>query len=165
MTFSNANLLLTLSDNLLFRLSNLNYPVDKDRITPSIFIAQNTDIKRILTPDLYFKILADFKANTLTDDYLVIYEDYVSLMLVYFSVADFISRNSIMVSNAGNLKNQPINSVVADYKETDRQSKYYRDLGAHFEREFYEYMKYKTNIPEYTRTSFDDESFNFGWIL
>ena len=157
-------LLVKPTDNLTKRLMNIS-GIDIDKIKPSIWVVQITDIKRVLTSELFNKILNDFTSNTLTGDYLTIYNDYVSNMIVFYSVADFITKNSIMISNGGNFKHQPENSVVVDVKETDRLSKYYRELGAQFELEFYEFMKDKNYITEYKRPYVDTETFKFGWQL
>lgn len=157
-------LLLKPQDNLIFRLTSINGGVDMDKLTSSIRVCQLTDIERVLTKDLYNKILEDFHSDTLTGIYETIYNNYVVYMVVFYTAAHFIDKNAVLTTGGGSFKHQPTNSVVADYKETDRKSKYYRDLGAHFEAKFIDYMKDKT-IPEYVNTNTDESSFNFGWQL
>jgi hypothetical protein len=50
-------------------------------------------------------------------------------------------KNSIMISNGGNFQHTPDNAQVVSSKENERLSKYYRDLGLHFEMRFYDFMK------------------------
>jgi hypothetical protein len=151
------------NDNVLFQITSITGTTDEDKITPSIWVTQNTEIKRILGKKLYDKILTDFLSNTLIGDYEEIYDDFISKILIFYSVGDFILKNSIMIGNGGNFKHQASNAVVADSKETERISKYYRDMAADFERQFYLYMQGK-NIPEYQRPP-SDNSFNFGWMI
>jgi hypothetical protein len=73
-------------------------------------------------------------------------------------------KNSIMISNGGNFQHTPDNAQVSS-KENERLSKYYRDLGLHFEMRFYDFMKDK-KITEYTRlNNVDVDSFKFGWDI
>jgi hypothetical protein len=60
-------------------------------------------------------------------------------------------KNSIMISNGGNFQHTPDNAQVSS-KENERLSKYYRDLGLHFEMRFYDFMKDKKllNIQDLT---------------
>jgi len=151
--------------NLMKRLTVISGNVADDKLTPSIWSAQVTDIKRILSTPLYEKILSDFASNTLSDEYLTIYNDFVTYMLVFYSASHFVMNNSIIVGNAGNYKHSTDSAAIADYKEVDRLSKYYREMGANYELNFYEFMKDK-NLPEYSRgCSVDTNTFKFGWFL
>jgi hypothetical protein len=60
-------------------------------------------------------------------------------------------KNSIMISNGGNFQHTPDNAQVVSSKD-ERLSKYYRDLGLHFEMRFYDFMKIKKllNIQDLT---------------
>lgn len=160
----NDLLLIKTGTNLMNRLTVINGNVDVDKLLPSIWTAQITDIKRILSTDLYNKILSDFDDNSLDGEYLKIYDEFVSPMLIFYSTSDFIMKNSIIVGNGGNFKHKPDNGEIVDYKEIDRLSKYYREMGAHFEIAFYEYMKDK-NVPEYKRDCVDINTFKFPWYL
>lgn len=160
----NDLLLIRTGTNLMNRLTVINGNVDVHKLLPSIRTAQIIDIKRILSTDLYNKILADFDNNSLDGEYLKIYDEYVSPMLIFYSTSDFIMKNSIIVGNGGNFKYKPDNGEIADYKEVDRLSKYYRELGAHFEIGFYEYMKNIT-LPEYKRDCVDINTFKLPWYL
>jgi len=151
--------------DLMKRLIKMSGNIGGDELSPSIWSAQVTDIKRILTTPLYEKILADFTADTLTGEYLIIYDEYVSLMLVFYATSHFVMNNSIMITRGGNYKHTAENAINADYKEVDRLSKYYRGMGADFELQFYEYMKDK-NLPEYTiGCNVDTNTFKFGWFI
>lgn len=160
----NDLLLIEKNSNLMQRLTSINSNIDIDKIIPSIWTVQVTDIKRILSVDLYDKILNDFDSDTLSGIYQTIYDEYVSPMLIFYATSDFIKRNPIIIANGGNFKHTPENGVAADYKETDKQAKYYRELGAHFELEFYEFMKDKS-VSEYKRDCVDVNTFKFPWYL
>jgi hypothetical protein len=161
----NENLLIKKGTNLMNRLTTISGNVDVNKLTPSIWISQITDIERVLTKGLYDKVLSDFTDDSLSGDYLIIYDEYVSKMLVFYSTADFIMKNSIMIANGGNFQHTPDNAQVVSSKENERLSKYYRDLGMHFEIKFYDFMKDKI-IAEYTRVNkVDVDAFKFGWDI
>lgn len=157
------DLLLKPDSKLWSRLTEISGNVDLDKLIPSIWISQITDIRRILTEPLYDKIFNDFINNELSGDYLTIYNKYVSVMLVFFSASDFVLKNSVMITNGGNFQHLPNNAQIVSSKENERLSKYYRELAINFEREFYEFMKDK-NIPEF-QFKYEIKTFIFGWDI
>lgn len=161
----NDNLLIRKGDNIINRMTSISGNVDLDKITPSIWVAQITHIQRILTKPLYDKILTDFTSNALTGAYLTIYDEHITNMLVMFTTADFILKNAITINNGGNFKHTADNGQIVDYKENDRLSKYYLDMGVSFELVFYEHMK-TVSIPEYKKCDGGgDNSFQFNWVI
>lgn len=155
------DLMIREGDNYWNRLTSLSGNVDKDKITPSIWLAQVTEIKRILGKELYDVILDGFMNDDLSGNYLTIYNEHVINILVMFSMGDFITKNSIIIGNGGNFKHSPEHAQIADVKENDRLSKYYRDMAGHFEMEFIKYMK-TVNVPEYHQPP-GDNTFQFNW--
>lgn len=161
----NNNLLVKAGDNLLNRITSISGNVDLDKLTSSIFIAQTAEIRRVLTEPLYNKILEDFTNNTLTGDYLTIYEDYISLMLMYYTASHFIFANAITINNGGNFKHSATNAQVVDYKENDRIVAKYRQHGANEELRFEKFMK-TVDIPEYKNNcSTKNNSYKFPWQI
>jgi len=152
-------LLIQPGDNLMNRLTSISGNVDMDKLTPSIWTAQITSIQSILTKPLYNKILTDFDNDNLSGDYLYIFEEFVSHMLVFYATADFIMKNAVMISNGGNFIHSPENSTIPDYKLTDRLSKHYDNLGDQIKNAFLLYMKCKNPaLPEYNRINLDSDS-------
>lgn len=160
----NDILLINDADNTLFQITSIVGTTDFDKIRPSIWVAQNFEISRILGKNLYERILNDFSNDSLSDVYQEIYSNHVTKILIFAAVGDFIMKNSIMISNGGNFKHQATNAVVADSKETERISKYYRDMAAHCEQDFYKFMQ-GVNIPEYINKPSIDGGFNFNWVF
>lgn len=124
--------------------------IDSDKLKPFVSVAQKTKIKRILGTELYNKILTDFEAETLIDEYLTIYNDYIVYMLVYFSCANYIAFGSYKITNSGAHKQVSDNSENIDYKEVSGLVKRYEALAVSVETDFYSHMK-TINIPEYSR--------------
>lgn len=122
--------------------------IDADSLKPNIYVAQTTDIKRVLGLDLYNKIYADYVAGTLTGEYLTIFNDYIVDMLVYYSCANYMGFGAYKTANAGVFKSSAEGSQIADVKEVNVLISRYRQLGIDVESVFYEYMK-TIDIPEY----------------
>jgi len=72
-------LLISIDD--IARLSGFDGNIDNDSISPFIFMAQNSEIKRILGTELYNKIVNDYENETLTGSYLEIYNEKVNDLL------------------------------------------------------------------------------------
>ena len=68
--------------------------IDSDSIKPAINVAQTTHLKRILGQSLYDKISTEIENNTLSGDYLTIYNDYIVYMTAFFSASIYLSLNT-----------------------------------------------------------------------
>ena len=76
---------LWLKENDIPILTGFAGNIDSDSLKPFIFIAQTTDLKRVLGLNLYDKIDTLYIAGTLTGEYKTIFDNYIIDMLVYFS--------------------------------------------------------------------------------
>lgn len=156
---------LLLGPNDMPRLTKISGNVDVDSLTPFIYIAQSTDIKRVLGAELYNKILTDFDNDDLSGEYLTIYDNFIVDMLVYYSSANFIKFAPYQISNGGIYRHVPENSDAVDVEEVNQLINRYNQLGAAIEQMFYEYMKDIT-LPEYSKTCGDEAlRFKFPWQL
>lgn len=135
---------LWLKENDIPALTSFAGNIDTDSLKPFIFIAQTTDLKRILGLSLYDKLALDYEANTLTGIYATIFNNYVVDMLVYFSCSHYIAMNSSKISNNGIIK--PEQST--DLKEIDRLSARYNALANNVLVSFERYIG-TIDIPEY----------------
>ena len=137
---------LFLQPNDISVLTGFNGNIDIDNLKPSINVAQTTHIKRILGKDLYDKIYTDLE--TLSGDYLTIYNDYVVYMLAFFSASTYLALNTTKVNNLGTYKINAENSTNATPSEVNTLGKNYESIAISYETNFYEFMK-TINIPEY----------------
>lgn len=137
---------LLLKPNDIPRITSLSGNIDIDSLKPHIFTAQVTDIKRILGKTLYDKMLEE----TLTDEYLTIYDEYLIFILSYYATAYFIDFAGVKVVNNGVVKMTVENGETADLKQTQILAEKYRKLAINFEGQLLEYLK-TIDIPEYTQ--------------
>lgn len=160
-----ADTTLLLRSDDIAKLSSISGTTDIDKLTPWIYSQQINQIRRILTVPLYDKILLDFENDTLAGDYLIIYENFVVDMLVYFSAATFISLAPYQITNGGVYKNVPENGETIDVSELNTIVSRYTALGNAVELIFNDFMK-DANIPEYTKNcSSGGSSYGLNWYL
>ena len=156
---------LLLKSNDVTRLTTLSGGIDLDKLTPFIYTAQKNEIRRILGYNLYNKILDDFENDALTGEYKIIYDEFISDMLVYFTVADFINMGAYQITNGGIFKHNPENAEVVDLSEIKSLSGQYKSLGNAIELLFKDYMN-GVDVPEYINTCKSSKSsFGFNWYL
>jgi hypothetical protein len=122
--------------------------IDVDSIRPSINIAQNTSVKRVLGADLYDKIVSDYTAGTLSGVYLTIYNDYVVYMLAFHTISVYLSLGVSKVANNGSYKVGVEGSINLTLNENAILGKNYQAVAISYEGMFFEFIK-TVNIPEY----------------
>jgi len=136
---------LLLKPNDIPRITSLSGNIDIDSLKPHIFTAQVTDIKRILGKTLYDKILED----TLTDEYLTIYDDYLVFILSYYATAYYMDDAGYKIVNNGVFKMTLENGETVSLKEIQYLAEKKRKLAINFEGQLLAYLK-TISIPEYT---------------
>lgn len=140
---------LFLNENDIPQLTAFSGNIDADSLKPHIYIAQTTDIKRILGVELYNKVYTDFVADNLTGDYLQIFNEFIVDILVYYSCANYMGFGAYKTANNGVYKSGSEGASIADAKEVNVLISRYRQLGVSVENSFYEFMKTNTTITEY----------------
>ena len=138
-------MILLLKPNDIPRLTSLSGNIDIDKLNPHIFTAQVNDVKRILGLDLYNKM---FESN-LTNEYAVIYNDYLLYLLAYYSVYYYIGLGSYQIANNGIVKLAVEGGTAVDMKEANLLANKYKELAGTYEIQLNEYLK-TISIPEYT---------------
>jgi hypothetical protein len=149
---------LFLQPNDIPALTGFNGNIDSDSIKPAINTAQTTQVKRILGTKLYNKIYNDLE--TLTGDYLTIYNDYVIYMTAFFSASIYLSLSTDKVSNGGVYKLSAENATNSSDTKVNQLSKNYEAIAISYESNFREFMT-TINITEYGTDEQQKENTNF----
>lgn len=140
--------------------------VDYDKYTYCIDNAEIMTIEPLLGSELYDKIKADFEADTLTDLYLTLYNDYVLPILKYKSVAEYIEVCSYSLTNGGLLKTATANKEVASLEEVEKVSGKYDSLAQMYIERFYKWID-RNKLDEYKVDQDDvnaiDVNLPLGW--
>lgn len=142
---------LFLTENDIPFLTSVSGNIDVDSLKPFIYIAQTSDVKRVLGIDLYNKIYDDFSNDALTGVYGTIFNDYIKDMLVYFSCGLYVQFGGYKIANQGIFKTTAENGTAVDYKEVKNLADKYKQLAANVEETFIEFVK-KNPISEYKFT-------------
>jgi len=140
-------------------LTGFSGNIDADSIKPAINVAQTTHLKRILGQSLYDKISTEIENNTLSGDYLTIYNDYIVYMTAFFSASIYLSLNTSKTTNAGTYKLNPDNATSSSNNEVVILGNNYKAIAASYEDNFREFMK-TISIPEWTSTENTKSSTN-----
>lgn len=111
--------ILLLNDNDITKNTLLGGNIDVDKYRYCISDAQLTILEEVLGEDLYEKIKADFDANTLTGDYLVLHEKYIVPFLIHASTMEYLKDGAYMVNNGGIYKHSPENGSTIEKNEVD----------------------------------------------
>ena len=90
-----------LTDNELSKNTLLSGNIDKDKLRQCILDAQSERLEVLLGEKLYEKICADYDADTLEDEYLILYTDYIKPFLIRQSALEYLKIGAFSVSNNG----------------------------------------------------------------
>lgn len=157
--------LILLSEDDIPRLTAISGNIDVDNLTPYIKMAQDTQLKRILTAPLYDKILNDYSKNNLRGVYLNIYNDFVVDLLVYYSAMNVVLFNSFEVSNGGVYQKEPVNADPLGMEDVEKIATRYRQLGASVELEFNKWIRHN-KVKEYKNSGCgDNTNYQLSWYF
>jgi hypothetical protein len=122
--------------------------VDPDKYLFNIANVQLTIIEPLLGTLLYDKIYTEAEADTLSGDYLTLYNDYVKPIVKNSAVADYLTIASYMVANGGIFKHTGENIEVVDKQEAQFLAQKYNGLAQMFIQRFNKWIC-KNPLPEY----------------
>jgi hypothetical protein len=156
----------------LVRNTAIGGNVDTDKFIQFIKIAQEIHIQNYTGTKLYDKISDDIIANTLTNPYLALVNDYLQPMLIHFAMVEYLPFAAYTVGNGGVFKHNSENSTTADKLEVDYLVGKARDLRSIIlTASLSSYMSYnQATFPEYYLNSnadvYPDTDANFSsWVL
>jgi len=137
-----------LTDNELSKNTWLSGNIDKDKLRQCILDAQTERLEVLLGEKLYEKICADYDADTLEDEYLTLYTDYIKPFLIRQSALEYLKIGAFSVSNNGifqptSQNAQPISDAQLQVLKDEMSIK----ANAYADR-MHRWLK-KSNLPEY----------------
>ena len=156
-----TQLLITIDD--ISRLSSFDGNIDNDSINPFIFMAQNSEIKRILGDNLYNKVLLDYENETLSGNYLLIYNDYIATILAYYTCSFYLQLAIPKVSQNGVYLVTPEKTEQIFDDKTNKMAQKYEKLAVGLELKFIEFLD-SLNLPERPSLCSSKAKSNFNWI-
>lgn len=137
-----------LTDNELSKNTLLSGNIDKDKLRQCILDAQSERLEVLLGEKLYEKICTDYDADTLIDEYLILYSDYIKPFLIRQSALEYLKIGAFSVSNNGifqptSQNAQPISDTQLQVLKDEMSIK----ANAYADR-MHRWLK-KSNLPEY----------------
>lgn len=156
-----TQLIITIDD--ISRLSSFDGNIDNDSINPFIFMAQNSEIKRILGDALYSKIVTDYENDVLVGDYLTIYNDYIATILAYYTCSFYLQLAPPKVSQNGVYLVTPEKTEQLPKEERDAMAQKYEKLAVGLELKFIQVLD-ELNLPERPAPSIIASKSNFNWM-
>lgn len=156
-----TKLIITIDD--IARLSGFDGNIDNDSINPFIFMAQNSEIKRILGVNLYDKIVSDYDSETLAGNYLKLYNDYVATTLAYFTCSFYLQLGVAKVSQNGVYLVTPEKTEQLTDEQREKKADKYEKLAVALELKMVEFLDL-VKLPERPLPSDIKPKSNFNWI-
>jgi hypothetical protein len=156
-----TKLIITIDD--ISRLSGFDGNIDNDSINPFIFMAQNSEIKRILGVALYDKIVSDYDSDTLAGNYLLIYNDYIATILAYFTCSFYLQLGVAKVSQNGVYLVTPEKTEQLTDEQREKKADKYEKLATGLEIKLLEVLDL-LNLPERPSPDSTKAKSNFNWM-
>jgi hypothetical protein len=122
-------------------LTTLNGNIDFNSLNPLIFMAQTTYLKSFLGLNLYTKIYTDFVGNTLTGNYLIIFDEYIKDLLIYKVSEYYVSFGGYKIGENGIHKISSENREVITESENNTLSLKFASMVANVESNFKEFVE------------------------
>lgn len=151
--------------------TSLGGNVDPDKYIHLIEDAEVLVLEPMIGTALYEKLVADKNANTLSGDYLEMYNKYVVPILCYSVYAEYLRDGIILSMNTGIFENTPDDKGVADLDNVQYVAKANRSKADVYLERFERYLCDK-NIPEYENSQPNDYDIDprdvktiSGWYL
>lgn len=125
--------------------------VDPDKYITNIAFVQMTVIEPLLGTELYDKITEDFENETLTGDYLILFNEYVKPITKNSAVAEYIQISNLTLDNGGTFKQTGENREIPTRDEISLLSGKYRSMAQMFIQRFDKWIC-KNPLTEYKRS-------------
>ena len=149
-----------------------NGSIDPDRLLNFINQAQDIHIQNYLGTELYVKIQNEIVANTLTNPYLALVNDYIKNMLLHWSMVEYLPYAGVNITNGGIYTKNPENSTALTKEHVDSLIERSRNTAQFYTNRFIDFMQNNAAglIPEYYSNSqedmYPDDVADFGgWVL
>jgi len=124
--------------------------VDPDRYVMNIAFAQIDVIEPLLGTELFDKITADFIADTLSGDYLTLFNEYVKPITKHEALGKYIENGQLLVENGGIFKHVADNRESASESEVKNLASDYKHMAQMYIKRFEKWIC-KHQLTEYKR--------------
>lgn len=158
-----SEIILMIEPSDVVDLTTLNGNTDNDSLKPMIFIAQTTYLKSFLGLNLYNKIYNDFVNDTLSGNYLTIFNEYIKDLLSYKTCELYVELGGFKIGQNGIHKITSENRETINETETAQLVLRFGKLVANVEGNFKEFVD-PLQLPELQAKTITIDT-NFPWQL
>ena len=124
--------------------------VDVDKYNFVINSVMISVIEPLLGSELYDKIITDWNADDLEDNYLVLFNEFIKPITKNSSAAEYIEVSSYTLGNGGLYKHSSENAEIVDKDETQFLSGKYHNLSQMYINRFNKWICLNI-LPEFKR--------------
>jgi len=144
-----SNILL-IGDTIIKERTGLHDNLEPKLIYPEIKIAQDRYIHPLLGTALFNKILADYAAQTLAGNYLLLKNNYIVDALVYYTLAELPEILSFQFYNKGIVRKREDNADLPSMTELVMMGDKYKDRAEYYGNRLRLYLRQNYPLfPEY----------------
>ena len=149
--------------------SVLSGDIDDSKIVYVIKNSQQIHLHNYLGTDLYVRLQEGVQNDNLTPDETDLIEDYIKPMVIWFSLAEYVSVGAYRITNKGILKHTDDTAETVSINEIEKLVLAYEKKAQHFTQRFIDYMCANPNLyPQYSSNTGADvdplESSSYGGL-
>jgi len=135
-------------------------PLDRNLLSanlkPAIILSQKIQVTNLCGDALINKIYADIQANTLSGNYKTLVDDYLTDMVVYWSVYYALTDLLSMIGNRGLQTESSENSSAADISRYRELRSNFRDIAETFSQRATDWLWMNSSLfPEFNLANSD----------
>lgn len=167
-----ATVLFCSKNDIIRKSPILDSSIDSDKLVPALHLAQTQYLREVIGTDLYNKFAADIAADSLSNPYLDLLNNYVKPILIHLTISEFLKTAAYTISNKGVFKHTSENASEPSVDEIKDLVNVEKMRADSYTERFLDHMAFNAsaNFPEWFSNSNDDvspsyESFKIDWVL
>lgn len=167
-----ATVLFCSKNDIVRKSPILDSTIDSDKLVPALHLAQTQYLREIIGTDLYNKFASDIAADSLTNPYLDLLNNFVKPILIHLCLSEFLKTAAYTISNKGVFKHTSENASEPSAEEIKDLVQIERQRAESYTERFLDHMAFNasSNFPEWFSNSNEDvspsyESYKIDWVL
>ena len=167
-----ATVLFCSKNDIIRKSPILDSSIDSDKLVPALHLAQTQYLREVIGTDLYNKFAADIAADSLSNPYLDLLNNYVKPILIHLTISEFLKTAAYTISNKGVFKHTSENASEPSVDEIKDLVSVEKMRADSYTERFLDHMAFNAsaNFPEWFSNSNDDvspsyESYKIDWVL
>jgi hypothetical protein len=153
---------LLIDQNYIYQFTHLNKSVEWAYISPSILDAQATKLQPVIGTDLYKHILDGTRLNTLSGNYLILKDEYIKPVVLYWTMYDLLPHLKVKIDNGGIVERTSDTTTPAGQTDVNRIRDDYFEKAQFAMRRMVDFICHnQSSFPEYS-TNDENQLYSAG---